>query len=126
MSWVTRRTISASSSCETSMATRPANRTPKLLSPKIAVPARMNHAIICRLHDTARYGFMLSRRDVLWGLGGFSSISSAGLVAAAQTRVTMTPQLWAAWLGELRTMQTHVLRHGWDLELLEIDPPATE
>src|SRR5437667_8842832 len=69
---------------------------------------------------------MLSRRDVLWGLGGFSWISSARLVAAAQTRVTMTPQLWVAWLGELRTMRSHVLRRGWDLELLEIDPQATE
>jgi ankyrin repeat protein len=69
---------------------------------------------------------MLSRRDVLWGLGGFSWMSSTEPVAAAQNPVTGTPQLWAAWLGELRTMQRHVLRREWELVLLEIDPPATE
>ncbi len=45
-SWVTRRTMSASSNWVTSIARIPANRTPKLVSPKIAVPKRMNQAII--------------------------------------------------------------------------------
>jgi ankyrin repeat protein/cell wall assembly regulator SMI1 len=68
---------------------------------------------------------MLSRRNVLWGLGGFSWISST-LVAAAKDQVTVTPELWQAWTTELQTMQAHVLRRAWHLVPLEIDPPATE
>ena len=43
---VTRRTMSASSNCVTSIATMPAKRTPSVVSPKIAAPKRMNQAII--------------------------------------------------------------------------------
>jgi hypothetical protein len=43
---VTRQTMSASSPCVRSIATRPGNRAPKLVSPKIAVPMRMNQAIM--------------------------------------------------------------------------------
>src|SRR5437868_1903349 len=68
---------------------------------------------------------MLSRRDVLWGLGGCSWISSAAW-AAAPDQVVATPQLWAGWLRDLRTMQDHVLRRQWQLVRLDIDPPASE
>ena len=77
------------------------------------------------MHNLRDSEFMLSRRDVLWGLGGFSWISS-NPVAAAQGQGGVTPELWQAWLAELRAMQAHVLRRGWDLVTLEIDPPATE
>jgi ankyrin repeat protein/cell wall assembly regulator SMI1 len=40
--------------------------------------------------------------------------------------VTSTPERWQAWIAELRTMQAHVLRRGWHLVTLDIDPPATE
>ena len=69
---------------------------------------------------------MLSRRDVLWGVSGLCWISSTRLAAAAADSATATTQLWAAWLVELRSMQAHVLRREWELELLEIDPPAAE
>jgi ankyrin repeat protein len=68
---------------------------------------------------------MLSRRKVLWGLGGCSLIASP-LAALAQDRVTLSPQLWADWLGEWRNMQDHVRRRGWELVQLDIDGPASE
>src|SRR5207253_10741636 len=45
-SCVTRRTMSASSNCVTSIAKMPAKRTPSVVSPKTAVPKRMNQAIM--------------------------------------------------------------------------------
>jgi hypothetical protein len=65
---------------------------------------------------------MLSRRNVLWGMGGFCWISST-LVAAARDRVMIMAE---RWLAELWTMQAHARRRGWDLVQLEIEPPATE
>jgi SMI1/KNR4 family protein SUKH-1 len=67
---------------------------------------------------------MLSRRKVLRGLGGCCLIASP--LAAAQDRVTLTPQLWAGWLGEWRSMQDQVRQRGWDLVRLDIDAPASE
>lgn len=69
---------------------------------------------------------MLSRREVLWGLGGVSWMPSTLFAAAAQNEVSATRELWLAWLDQLRTMQAHVLRRGWELVRLEIQPPATE
>jgi ankyrin repeat protein len=68
---------------------------------------------------------MLSRRDVLWGLSGVCSISSTRLAAAAPSGVTTT-LLWAVWLGEWATTRAHLRRRGWDLDVFEIEPPATE
>lgn len=68
---------------------------------------------------------MLSRRDVLWGLSGLSVMSSCR-IAAAQGPVSSSSVLWPLWLGELKTMEAHVLRRGWEPVLLEVDAPATE
>jgi ankyrin repeat protein len=69
---------------------------------------------------------MLSRRDLLRGVGGLSWMTSIPLAAAAQDPSSAMSQLWTAWLVELRTMQAHVLRREWELQQLEIGPAATE
>src|SRR3954454_11793628 len=68
---------------------------------------------------------MLSRRMLLWGLGG-CSLMALPRGAVAEERDKLTSELWAGWLNEWQTMQDHVRRRGWELARLDIDPPATE
>src|SRR4051812_7632331 len=72
-----------------------------------------------------RLELTLSRREVLWGLGGCCWLSST-LVAGAEERGALTPQVWAGWLDEWHLMQDHVSQRGWELVRLAIDAPATE
>jgi len=68
---------------------------------------------------------MLSRRKLVWGLGGCALLASP-LVAVAQQRVTLTSELWVSWLNEWQAMQDQARRRGWEVVRLDIDPPATE
>ena len=75
-SCVTRRTMSASRSCVTSIATMPPNRTPRLVSPKIAVPNRIEPGDPRRMIEKGQHALL--RPGPVIGLVG-AQLDDAGI-----------------------------------------------